>query len=164
MLTLLEDGRKYWAAVIHDKGGYCPCRDRWGKIYPRQFNATMARSLIWLAAWEKDDGWCDVPNTAPKSVVRTNQLPTTRWWGLAERQPSGDRAAKHSGWWRATDKGNRFARGLITVPKEVYTYNAEVLYFGADEIHIKDTFKTVFDYEQVMLPATMPRGQQEWAF
>jgi len=105
-----------------------------------------------------------VPNSAPKSVVRTNQLPTTRWWGLAERQPSGDRAAKHSGWWRATDKGNRFARGLITVPKEVYTYNAEVLYFGADEIHIKDTFKTVFDYEQVMLPATMPRGQQEWAF
>ena len=43
-------------------------------------------------------------------------------------------------------------------------YNAEALYFGDDLIHIKDAFKTVFDYEQVMLPATMPRGQQEWAF
>ena len=163
MLTL-EDVRSLWSQTIRDKGGYCPCCDRWGKIYPRRFNATMAKSLIWLAAWEQDDGWCDVPNSAPKSVVRTNQLPTTRWWGLAERQPSGDSAAKHSGWWRVTDKGNRFARGMIAVSKEVFTYNAEVLHFGDDLIYIKDAFKTSFDYEEVMLPIMSGEDQTEWEF
>ena len=160
----LEEARSLWSQIIRGKGGYCPCCDRWGKIYPRKFNSTMARSLIWLATWDGDDGWCDVPNNAPKSIVRTNQLPTTRWWGLSERQLSEDSAAKHSGRWRITDKGRRFATGRITVPREVYTYNAEVLCFGDDLIYIKDAFKTPFDYEQVMLPATMPRGQQEWAF
>jgi len=123
----------------------------------------MARSLIWLATWTANDGWCDVPNCAPKSIVRTNQLPTTRWWGLAERQPSGDSAIKHSGWWRVTDKGNQFARGMITIPKEVFTYNAEVLYFGCDLIHIKEAFKNQFDYEEVMLPATVAQ-QSQWEF
>ena len=159
----LDEARAKWSASIRQKGDYCPCCDRWGKIYPRQFNATMARSLIWLATWTANDGWCDVPNYAPKSVVRTNQLPTTRWWGLTERQPSGDSTIKNSGWWRVTDKGNQFARGMIRVPRKVFTYNDKVLNFSLDLIQISDAFKTRFDYEEVMLPATVAQ-QSQWEF
>ena len=161
----LEEARAAWFTSINGKGSHCPCCDRWGKIYPRQFNSTMARSLIWLASSNGKDGWCDVPNVAPKSIVRTNQLPTTRWWGLSERQPSGDSSLKNSGWWRVTDKGNRFARGMITVPKTVFTYNGNVLTFSDDLIHIREAFKNTFDYESVMLPVLEPDERQcEWEF
>lgn len=161
MIATLEEARSMWSSVIKGDGGHCPCCDRWGKIYPRTFNSTMARSLIWLATWNRDGGWCDVPNTAPKAIVRTNQLPTTRWWGLSERQPSGDSNKKNSGWWRVTERGNRFARGMITIPKKVFTYNGEVLYFDSSLIHIRDAFDTSFDYERVMLPA-IPEEQFTW--
>ena len=52
---------------------------------------------------------------------------------------------------------------MITIPKEVFTYNAEVLYFGCDLIHIKEAFKNQFDYEAVMLPATVAQ-QSQWEF
>ena len=149
MTKTLAEARVKWKQTIREDGGHCPCCDRWGKIYPRHFNNTMARSLMWLA---KQNDWCDVPNMAPREIVRSNQLPTTRWWGLCERQTSDDSGSKHSGWWRVTDKGYSFACGITTIPKTAYTYNGDVLGFDDDLIHIKDTFKTKFDYEKVMMP------------
>jgi len=163
--TTLAESRSLWAETIKGKGGHCPCCDRWGKIYPRHFNSTMAHSLIWLARHqqqnnEENNVWCDVPNTAPQEVTRTNQLPTTRWWGLTERKPSNDGKTKHTGWWRVTEKGMSFATGMIRIPKVAFTYAGEILYFGDDLIHIKDAFETPFDYEQVMLPLSKPKAHK----
>lgn len=146
----IEEARSDWLYVINGDGGYCPCCNRWGKIYPRQFNSSMARALIWLVG--KGAGWTDVPNTAPKWLTRTNQLPTVRWWGLVVRRESDDPTVKHSGIWRPTALGRDFARDRVSVPKKVYTYNADVLRFGGEHIRIADAFRTKFDYEQVMLP------------
>mgnify|MGYP003113266639 CR=1 FL=1 len=178
-MKTLEDAKSDWLYAINGDGGHCPCCDRWGKIYPRHFNSSMARALIWLVGegrkWtdvpntapnlsrrlpSQRRKWTDVPNTAPKWLTRTNQLPTVRWWGLAERQKSEDPAVKHSGMWCATQRGIDFAHGRISVPQKVYTYNAEVVRFGEKNIRIEQTFKTKFDYEQVMLPVTAYLGLQ----
>lgn len=154
-MKTLQDSRDDWASAIQGDGGYCPCCDRWGKIYPRHFNSSMARALIWLV--RRGGTWTDVPNTAPKWLTRTNQLPTLRWWGLIERRESDDPKVKHSGMWRPTSRGVDFAHGLITIPQTVFTYNAEVMHFGEEDMRIGDAFETHFDYEKVMLPVSRPQ-------
>ena len=158
-MKTLEDAKTDWRYQINGSGGHCPCCDRWGKIYPRHFNASMARALIWLV--NRGRQWTDVPNTAPKWLTRTNQLPTVRWWGLIERKSPKTHASKHSGMWRTTIRGMRFVNGSITVPETVYTYNAHVVRYSDQNIFIQDAFKTHFDYEQVMLPVSkMPERSQ----
>jgi hypothetical protein len=111
----------------------------------------MAYSLMWLLSAKQDNsGWVDVPNTAPKSVLRSNQLPTLRWWDLVERLESNDPKLKHSGMWRATGKGVDFVEKKITVPHKVFTYKGEVEAFGEKHVLITDCFEDVFDYQAVM--------------
>lgn len=141
--------RAVWRTVIEDEGGHCPCCDRWGKVYPRSLNETMARSLVWLAHNSANGDWVDVPRRAPRWLVRSNQLPTLRWWGLVERLDTEDKAKKHSGLWRATPRGVMFAQNRLQVPKKVYTYNAEVEGFSEELVTIKDCIEQ-FDYSAVM--------------
>tara|TARA_R110002096_G_scaffold41647_1_gene112582 strand:- start:108 stop:608 length:501 start_codon:yes stop_codon:yes gene_type:complete len=156
----LQEARADWRNAIEGDGSHCPCCDRWGKIYPRHFNSSMARALLWLVG--EGDDWTDVPNTAPKWLTRTNQLPTVRWWGLIERQESDDPTVKHSGMWRPTERGSNFAHGRTTIPRMVFTYNAKVIRFGEEKMRVEEAFKTNFDYMQVMLPVSDPPQLEMW--
>jgi hypothetical protein len=149
----LQSLKEDWEHTIHHEGGTCPVCDRWGKVYGRTINMTMARSLIWLCreASKNISEWVDVPNTAPRSVIRTNQLPTLAWWGLVERCPKNDaNKTKYSGLWRPTEKGWKFYRGQINVPHKVFTYNNEVEGFSDNLVFINECFETMFDYQEVM--------------
>lgn len=147
----LEIIRNMWRDTIEGDGGKCPCCNRWGKIYARNINETMCRSLIWLAyARANARGWVDVPETAPRWLVRSNQLATLRWWNLVERLPSEDPDAKHSGLWRVTDLGRDFVAGKVQVPKTAYTYNGEVEYMSSGTISVSDCFGKRFSYAEVM--------------
>jgi len=147
----LELLRRNWRALAEGDGGKCPCCNRWGKIYKRGINETMARSLIWLVqAPANSHGWVDVPETAPRWLVRSNQLATLRWWGLIERIPSTDPDYKHTGMWRVTKRGHDFYDRKIKIPKAVYTYNGEVEYYSNDEVSITECFGKKFSYVEVM--------------
>ena len=151
LIDWLDKVRDDWQEVIKHDGGICPVCDRWGKIYGRNINKTMAVSLLWLAQAPTEDGWVDVPNRAPRWVIRSNQLPTLKWWGLVERrQNDPDSKNKHSGMWRVTSTGMAFALDGLSVPKRAFTYNDEVLGFGDDLVKIEGCFKTHFDYQEVM--------------
>ena len=120
--------RDDWRLTIEGDGGHCPVCDRWGKIYGRAINETMAKSLIWLVGAQKNEsGWVDVPATAPRWLVQSNQLPTLKWWGLVERLPNdAESKNKHSGLWRPTALGYDFVNAGARVPKKVFTYNDNV--------------------------------------
>jgi hypothetical protein len=142
--------REEWRRAIEGDGAECPCCARWGKVYPRHINETMARSLIWLCAAPLTGDWVYVPATAPRWLVRSNQLPTLRWWDLVERAASDDKIKKHSGLWRPTQLGRDFAEGKITVPKTVYTYNGTRERYGDKMTTINACFGTHFSYQDVM--------------
>lgn len=147
----LQAHRDAWRHTIEGEGGYCPVCARWGKIYGRSLNETMARSLIWLVATPLENGWVNVPVKAPRWLVRSNQLPTLKWWGLVERHPSdSDSKVKHSGLWRPTDLGYEFASARKRVPKKVFTYNDEVEGHSTETVSIDQCFKHHFDYQEVM--------------
>ena len=153
----IQDAKEVWRKTIHGDGGVCPCCERWGKVYTRTINKTMAASLQWLydetlKSVGQIGNWVDVPNTAPKSVLRSNQLPSLRWWGLVERQlpDPQDKAKKHSGMWRITLRGIDFVEGKHLVPKKILTYNTEAVGFGDELVNFKTASGIKFDMEAVM--------------
>jgi len=151
----LQEARSGWKSTIHGDGGICPCCDRWGKVYSRAINSTMALSLQWLYDANMKAGvrcWVDVPNSAPKEVLRSNQLATLRWWGLVERElpDPEDKKRKFSGNWRITLRGMDFVEGRALVPKKVMTYNGDVV-GSSDEMTTFEACKGAgFNYSSVM--------------
>jgi hypothetical protein len=124
----------------------------------------MAESVRWLCEQDPVDEWIDVPNTAPKWILRSNQLPTMKWWGLVERKavepPSEQQAKKkgdnkHSGLWRPTQKGRDFVFGGLAIPKYVYTYYDTVTRFG-DELTTFGECNDTFSYIAVMSNGKLP--------
>jgi len=148
MSTLREE----WRKSIEGDGAHCPTCDRWGRIYGRSINRTMANSLMWLSLAPTDnEDWVDIPSIAPRWLVRSNQLPTLKWWGLVERRPNGkDSKNKHSGMWRITQLGIDFVYGKVSIPKKVFTYNDVVQSVSPENVFIKDCFKDYFDYRDLM--------------
>jgi hypothetical protein len=144
--------RDSWRIAIENDGSHCPVCDRWGRIYGRSINETMAKSLVWLCQAPADNlGWIDVPSTAPRWLVRSNQLPTLKWWGLVEREPrSEDSDAKYSGMWRPTDLGKDFVHSGVRVPKKVFTYNNVVEGHSTETVSLPECFKEYFSYTEVM--------------
>jgi hypothetical protein len=111
----------------------------------------MARSLIWLChAPTVEDGWVNVPTQAPRWLVRSNQLPTLRWWDLVYRASSDEQDRRFSGMWRPTALGRAFAAGSVEIPRTVYTYNGEREKYGTARIRIADCFDSHFSYQEVM--------------
>lgn len=143
----LADAKREWELTIIEKGGDCPCCGRFGKVYPRAVNKTMAKSLIWLAG--NKVGWVNVPELAPRWLVRSNQLASLRWWGLVERNDENLGDQKHSGYWRATTRGRLFARNMVKIPKKVFTYAGVPTGFSDDHVSISDIIAN-FSYAEVM--------------
>jgi hypothetical protein len=167
MLSVLHSVKQLrgnWHATIEDEGGYCPVCSRWGKIYARALNRTMARSLLWLCKEALNNPWVDVPKMAPRWLVRSNQLPTLKAWGLVERAPVDPKSkTKHSGMWRPTELGVQFALQQVTVPKKVYTYNDTVQSVSPEQVSLTDCFGDDFDYQATMNDMFSTRDQQERA-
>lgn len=150
----LNDLREGWRHTIEHGGGECPVCARWGMLYARRLNQTMVKSLIWLCQEHVRTGnnWVDVPNTAPRLVIRSNQLPVLASWGLVERCPkdSAEGGARYSGLWRPTEKGCQFYLGKIKVPQKAIAYNNKVEKFEGKEVYIHECFKVFFDYQEAM--------------
>jgi hypothetical protein len=109
----------------------------------------MCKAVVWLNKQQLKNGWVDIPQRAPKWLLRTNQLATMRWWDLIERKPSEDPAKKHSGLWRVTEQGDRFALGLMRKRRSVLTYDGHVVDRTGPLLRISDVIED-FDYSQVM--------------
>ena len=133
-----------------DEGVVCPVCNRYARRYRRPMNSTMAKSLQWLCSKGRPGEYIDVPNTAPSWLIRSNQLPTLRWWGLVERLPSNNTKRKHSGMWRATEDGRLFANNQATVPKYAVLYRGECEGFEGEHIYITQTENIDFDYQEMM--------------
>jgi hypothetical protein len=147
----LKDVREHWRRVIEADGGYCPCCDRWGKIYRRPLNASMARALVWLVnAQHRGDGWVHVPSSAPMWLLRTQQLPALWMWNLVVGYREKKSKLTTSGLWQPTRLGMLFASDQASVKRYVYVYNNEVLETDGEEISIRDALGDKYNYDEIM--------------
>ena len=148
---LLERARELFFENIQGKATKCPCCERTGKVYPLTLNTTRIKSLIWLhkAAMFQEGGWVDVPNEAPKELLRTNQLSSLKHWGLIEAATNEDRKKKASGIWRITETGDHFLKGFLSIECKVWIWNDGCIKMDGGFVYISDV-DCHFDYEATM--------------
>jgi hypothetical protein len=149
----LNEARRIWEVMAADKGGHCPCCDRFGKVYSTQISAVMAKSLLWMASKHGEE-WVNMPEKAPRWITRSNSFNKLKNWGLVSPMPVDQTdKTKSSGFWRVTAIGMKFAKGETKMPKYAFTYNDSVLKLSDETIHIQDCFGKKFNYAEVMQEA-----------
>ena len=145
-MTTLFTARNDWDTMIKGKGGFCPCCDRWGKVYKLKLNKSLVRALDWIANNGDASGWVDVQRTAPRWMLRGKTYPLLAHWGLIESR------LQRSGIWRATAKGTLFVAGLDTAPAAVYVFDDKVV--GVDSTQVTYTSCLGVDFNRDELLTT----------
>jgi len=120
------------------------------KLYKWNLLAVMAVSLvkIYKLDYEYPGKWVHVIKEV-KTVDGT--YAKLRHWGLLEPKgddPEGD--TKASGYWRITQKGRDFVRGLITVPKNIFIFDNKLIRVSGEEVSIKEALGKKFSYAEMM--------------
>lgn len=132
------------------KGCKCPVCEQRVKVYKRKLNSNMAATMCWIVGASKGT-WVDVPKSAPRFVVRTNQYATIRFWDLIEQKPNyRDPTRRGSGIWRPTALGVSFVSQNAVVPKYVYLYNNKPLGFSDEQIGVREALGNKFSYEELL--------------
>lgn len=135
-------------AVKQPGGAICPTCTQHAQIYRRQIYSRMARDLIALWRAGGTEEFVHAPTVLRRARGDDAKL---RYWGLieeeSERRPDGGR----TGYWRVTEKGADFVRGLIRLPKHALVYNGRLL--GMDDSEtcsIQQCLGVQFDYNELM--------------
>lgn len=135
------------AQLIRGEVATCPACERIAKIYRNKIDSAMARTLILMYRTAGEGQYIHVPSMAGDNH-KVSQL---SWWGLVE--DSGDKRddGGRAGWWRVSDRGANFARGLITVEKYAYIYDSKVMRFSDGlPCDIHDCLGDKFNYTELM--------------
>lgn len=134
---------------------------RWAKLNAAYLHSSIVTCLVWLynatENGETDaDGFIHFENylvQRKRSNIK-GVIGKAKYWGLVERRPKDESEAhkKTSGHWRLTEKGKRFVRGEISVPRKIWYFDDRVVDIDdpQDLINIKTSEIRNFDYEQVM--------------
>ena len=149
-----RDIERFW----HD-GLDCPACGQTVKLYKRKLNAAMARGLIELYRWEREQGddapaFAKIRDDLGLKEVTTRQLPTTRYWGLVyttSESPAEDGNPK-SGLYRLTDLGRAFVNGKVSVPRHAYIFNDKLRGRSKDTTTIVDALSDKFTYSELWEP------------
>jgi hypothetical protein len=145
----LGEARRWLRERAMGGGANCPLCHQHAKIYHRPINAAMARMMI--DAWRvAGHGEFHQPTQVPGPGGDYAKL---RYWGLIEDVGKLRADGGKAGWWRITDLGEAWVRGLIGVPKYVYVYDNKLLRFDQDceqNWSIRDALGERFDYEELM--------------
>lgn len=155
----LTHARKWLFDTVED-GAKCPCCQQLAKLYKRNLNSGMARSLVWLVRQSNANkvnglspaGWVYLGKEAPAWLLRTKELATTRHWGLVELKPRDpeDTARRTSGIWRPTEKGVDFVHCRLRVPKRVHLYDNIQCGWSEEHVSVVEALGTKFDYASLM--------------
>lgn len=149
--TLAQARKDFFAAAHSREGGMCPCCDKFGKVYARKFNKGMAINLVHLYKHAKHD-FVHLPSTAPRYILKDNQVGKLVFWGMAEAQANEDDPKKNkSGCWKITEAGIAFVEDRSKVWSHVIEYNHNVFSFREEElITISDALGRPFNYRELM--------------
>ena len=151
------DEARAWLRARIDDGALCPCCTQMVKAYRRQINSRQARCLIAIYRAAGTD-WCHIPTVEAKLGLGGSETGRLRHWGLITelqaRRDDGGRA----GWWRITDRGERYVQGKLRVPRYARIFNARCLELYGEPVGILDALGTEFNYTELMGTTTNHQG------
>lgn len=163
--------RGAWRQTTEHKGGYCAVCDRWGKINTLPLTGSMVRALIWLHREHAATGemWVNVPERAPRHVMRSYAISTLKHWGLVaqryappptkeEIKAGAPRKTKTSGMWQITGLGIDFLNETVKVPKKLFVYNDTRMGATDELVTARECFEEEFNYDELMASTYAQKG------
>lgn len=140
-----------WLRERVDEGHDCPLCGQFAKVYRRKIHSTMARDLIRLYQ-RQGMQYAHVATSLIDSGrgIHIGDFPKLAHWGLIAEEPIRREDGGRAGWWRITDEGRAFIRGVRTVPKYALIYDSRVLGFEGDQVDIHQALGDKFDYHELM--------------
>lgn len=158
----LEEAKRWLRLRVRKPGAFCPCCQRFAKVYKRSIHHTMAVVLILMARRQPRGEFFHVPrylaglDLAPSfQAVATHggDYAKLRNWGLIEAQPGerGDGSTR-TGFWRVTDLGFDFVHDRVRVWKHSIEYDNRLMGLDdeAGEVSIRDCLGDRFNYDELM--------------
>jgi hypothetical protein len=158
-MKTLREAQEWLAGQATNNGARCPCCNQYTKVYRRQINSGMARSLIAMYLHGPQGQWVHLPTQVG---ARSREEGKLRYWGLVEEQVDVQRSdGGRAGYWRLTPAGRAWVTGQSTVPKFVAVYNNTVLRKFGDPIHITHALGDRFNYGELMAPYPMGTAMKD---
>ncbi len=150
-----------WLASRIDDGAQCPCCDQRVQLYQRRIDSAMAFILVQMALYfvqpgaARTDHWLHIPRFLERFKgrpdTRGGDYAKMRFWGLITAKPEiRDDGSPRAGFWRITDFGHEFARGVLSAPRFAYTYNNHVVRFSVERTDIYRALGEKFDYAELV--------------
>jgi hypothetical protein len=170
-LRTLAEARQY----VHDnmrEGVDCPCCDQKVRIYERKLSSIMARALIAFYRYVRRNGsdagaWFHALNVLQAempSVQGSGDYAKLRHWGLIEAKGEAKEDGNPSnGMYRLTERGVKFALGLVRVPKHVYIFDDHLLDIEREDLsttNIREALGDGFKWDELM-NAVAPEAPKE---
>ena len=155
---------KAWVQANSAEGFTCPACLRFGKTYWRKLNSSMAYCLILIHKFYRDhseyerrfihmNGYiASLSNLPPrmKAAVR-GDFCKLRFWGFIEgKDEFREDGSERNGYWRITEAGHLFARGLTSAAARIQTYNDELLGMDDRRVTIQEALGKKFNYAELM--------------
>lgn len=137
-----------------DEGMHCPCCGQFAKRYRRKLNSGMAVQLLTMyrmvnsAECDQDDFIHARRLVCGKAGA--GDLSKLRYWGLIESRGDAGEETRSAGYWRLTDTGVMFARGLLRVRQYACIYGNAVEKLDGDLITIQQALGNKFNYNELM--------------
>lgn len=141
---------KKWLKDHFENGVECPACGQNVKVYKRKLNSGMAYFLINLYKLNKKDpeNYFHASNVLGKSF--SMDYAVLRHWKLIEEKPNDDKTKRKSGYWKITDQGKDFVKGLISVRTHVHLYNNHVVGFSDENLDIETALGNKFNYKELL--------------
>jgi hypothetical protein len=140
---------KEWLRKRVKRGAKCPLCTQLAKVYRRKINSRQAQALILVYRTAGRD-WCHVPTADPRLAGDGGELSRLRYWGLLEESEEERDDGGRAGWWRITDAGERWLRGVSAVPKYARIYDSRCLDVEGPGQSIRDALGSRFNYDELM--------------
>jgi hypothetical protein len=143
----LGSARAWLREQITDKGARCPCCTQMAKVYPRPIYAAQAAALIKaFRVFGRSPGkWSSLR-------LPGGDYAKLRFWGLIVDLREAREDGGPAGWWQITDLGERWVRGVVTVPRFARIYDNRCMGLDPEsgEVAVFDVLGDAFDYDALM--------------
>jgi hypothetical protein len=144
---------KAWLRVRWKDGTTCPCCGQKVMLYPRQVTGHMVQALAVLHANTMPGEFSHWPTLLVKYRISNagDGMPMKlRYWDLVEEdsqvRPDGGRA----GYWRLTDRGRLFLRGVVSIQQYAMVYNRQCYGFEGPAVWVSDRKYKKFDLRELL--------------
>lgn len=128
----------------------CPCCKRYAQVYRRKLHHTVAWQLITLFKKGGDTKYVHVRDLVTRGMSGAGDFTKAKYWGLIQECPVEEDGKKSSGFWRLTEAGSLFVRGILPIRKTLLVYDDKVIGDSDGVVYINDCLGKKFNYMEMM--------------